>query len=386
MSGRLCHAWKLAALLAAASGAAAAPAAAPFQLRGPQGQPITLESFDAALSEPPGAPPEEPSPAAPRDLHRRSLFARLFGEEPAAPPAPPLHTRYPVVLVHGANTPKDLRLGKLRFRYFSHTEAHLRSLDLRLLVPEVNPFGSIEERAGQLEAQIQKAIPEGKFNIVAHSMGGLDARYLASRSSLKDRIASITTVATPHHGAWYADFAKRWVFERQGLNKLGGLFGLRFDQIPALTVEHMEGTFNPATPDNPDVAYFSYGTAAPIWKSPPHFWGMNLITRLMELRAVRSARLRGAVPLGVRSKAGEVRLDPGAPATLARAAQGADAGWVVPEWAGRNDGVVSLSSSVWGTYLGTIPGHHWSPMGWVSFVKEYKVWEAILRRLQTQGF
>jgi triacylglycerol lipase len=317
---------------------------------------------------------------------RRGLFSRFFGMGGPQPTPPPLLTKYPIVLVHGANNPKVTKLGKLELHYFARTEAHLRSLNLRLLVPEVNPFGSIEERAMELKAQIEAAIPEGKFNILGHSMGGLDARYLASRDPIGERIASITTVSTPHYGSWYADFAKKWVFERQGLNKLGGL------------VEHMAGEFNAATPDNPNVSYFSYGTATSPWRSPLFYWGMNLISRISEQRAARRRAGPGApgssrwaslpeeVPAGVRSRHGAVRFAPSARVAMAEVSSKTPADWVIPKWAGRNDGVVSLSSSVWGTYKGTVKTHHWGPMGWVSFFPEQKFWEEVVRRLAADGF
>lgn len=330
---------------------------------------------------------------------RRGLFSRFFGMGGPKPSPPPLLTKYPIVLVHGANNPKSVHLGKIEIHYFMKTEAHLRSLNLRLLVPSVNPFGSIEERAMELKAQIEAAIPEGKFNLIGHSMGGLDARYLASRDPIGERVASITTVATPHYGSWYADFAKKWVFERQGLNKIGGFFGIRFDQIPALTVEHLAGEFNAATPDNPNVSYFSYGTACSPWRSPLFYWGMNLITRISEQRAVRRSRgprapggsswgdrLPQEVPAGVKSKHGAVRFDPRARVAMAQVSGQQPADWVVPKWAGRNDGVVSLSSSVWGTYKGTLKTHHWGPMGWLTRFPEEKFWEEVVRRLAQDGF
>ena len=45
----------------------------------------------------------------------------------------------------------------------------------------------------------------GKFNIIAHSQGGLDARYLATVLGESHRIASITTISTPHHGTVVSD-------------------------------------------------------------------------------------------------------------------------------------------------------------------------------------
>lgn len=366
-----------------------------FEERYPEARGASEPSFHDAMAS---LVPFSPS----RGERRRGLFSRFFGLGGPEPSPPPLVTRYPIVLVHGANTPKVTRLGKIELKYFSKAEAHLRSLNLRLLVPEVNPFGTIEERAMQLKAQIEAAIPEGKFNLVGHSMGGLDARYLASRDPIGERIASITTVSTPHHGAWYADFAKKWVFERQGLNKAASLIGMRFDQIPALTVEHVSGEFNAATPDNPNVSYFSYGTATSPWRSPLFYWAMNLITRISEQRAMRrqghggrprapgssswGERLPKEVPAGVRSRHGAVHFDPTAQVAMAEVSARQPADWVVPKWAGRNDGVVSLSSSVWGTYKGTLKTHHWGPMGWLSFFKEEKFWEEVVRRLAQDGF
>ncbi len=321
---------------------------------------------------------------------RRGLFARLFGLDD--PRLPSLETRYPVVLAHGANTPKSIHLGPLHLRYFSRTEPHLRRLGLRLLVPSVDPFGSIEDRGKQLKEQVLAAIPEGKFNLVCHSMGGLDARWLATHGGLGDRIASITTVATPHHGAWYADFADEWIFEKQGLRKLLGLVGLHPNQLPDLAVRHVEGTFNPKTPNHPGTAYFSYGTWCNPFMSPPFYWGMNLITRISELRArSRPHGQRPAygerTPIGLDGPRGQrIRLSEPAVAALERASDRGSHGWIDPEWAGRNDGVVSVSSSVWGQYLGTVRTHHWGPMGWLTGFKEERFWEEIVRRLSTQGF
>lgn len=49
----------------------------------------------------------------------------------------------------------------------------------------------------------------GKVNIIGHSKGGLDTReMLYLYPTMKDKIASITTMATPHRGTALAD----WVF------------------------------------------------------------------------------------------------------------------------------------------------------------------------------
>src|SRR5215469_10984999 len=65
----------------------------------------------------------------------------------------------------------------------------------------------IKNRAARLAEQIQARFPEGKVHIIAHSMGGLDSRYLLSKNllGLDGRVASLSTVSTPHRGSPVAD-------------------------------------------------------------------------------------------------------------------------------------------------------------------------------------
>ena len=71
------------------------------------------------------------------------------------------------------------------------------------LFAKVSVLGSIEERAGELAAAIAAKFPTGDIHIIAHSMGGLDSRYLLAKNlnSLASRVASLSTVATPHWGS-----------------------------------------------------------------------------------------------------------------------------------------------------------------------------------------
>jgi triacylglycerol lipase len=75
------------------------------------------------------------------------------------------------------------------------------------LFATVNPFGSIAGRAGQLAAAISAKFPAGDVHIIAHSMGGLDSRYLLARNlnNLASRVASLSTISTPHWGSPIAD-------------------------------------------------------------------------------------------------------------------------------------------------------------------------------------
>ena len=75
------------------------------------------------------------------------------------------------------------------------------------LFPKVSVLGSIAQRAGELAAQISAKFPSGDIHIVAHSMGGLDSRYLLAKNlnNLAARVASLSTITTPHWGSPIAD-------------------------------------------------------------------------------------------------------------------------------------------------------------------------------------
>ncbi len=138
------------------------------------------------------------------------------------------------------------------------------------LFPRVALAGNVELRANQLAEQIEAAFPEGRIDIVAHSMGGLDARFLLSRNlrGLTPRIATLSTIATPHRGSPVADLLagptplgpQRMVYDiikdtmaRQGY-AIGGLANLTTGAAM---------TFNQQCPDVPRVSYFAYAGCGP---------------------------------------------------------------------------------------------------------------------------
>lgn len=71
------------------------------------------------------------------------------------------------------------------------------------LFAKVDALGSIAHRASQLADAISAKFPAGDIHIVAHSMGGLDSRYLLANnlSNLASRVASLSTISTPHWGS-----------------------------------------------------------------------------------------------------------------------------------------------------------------------------------------
>jgi triacylglycerol lipase len=73
----------------------------------------------------------------------------------------------------------------------------------------VYEYASVEKRAQQLQSQlfdIRERFNSDKLNIIAHSMGGLDARYAITHLKAHEVVASLTTIGTPHRGSPYAEW------------------------------------------------------------------------------------------------------------------------------------------------------------------------------------
>ncbi|MBR5767651.1 MAG: hypothetical protein IKX86_03105 [Clostridia bacterium] len=121
-------------------------------------------------------------------------------------------TRYPVVLVHGAAIRDTFFL-----RSFGKIDKKLRSEGFDVRVADTDGFGTVESNAAALLEQIEKFSEEsGKVNVIAHSKGGLDTRYMIENLGSGDRIASLTTLCTPHRGSPIASAilrSPRWILK-----------------------------------------------------------------------------------------------------------------------------------------------------------------------------
>jgi triacylglycerol lipase len=101
-------------------------------------------------------------------------------------------------------------------------------------------------------------------NLICHSLGGLDARYMVSVIG-STQVASITTIGTPHQGTPLADWAVKQKNHRRPWYWFFRMLGYDMDQrrfLPELTTEYMRDTFNPKVLNSPDVRYFSVRTKA----------------------------------------------------------------------------------------------------------------------------
>lgn len=246
-----------------------------------------------------GAPTASPATASPADIP--------FG---------------PIVLVHGVDATQALNPAHTS-NHFTTLPQLFRDRGAEVLVVKLSGLQSIEVRARELEEQILLAYPDPniKLNLIAHSFGGLDSRYLISRLGYGDRIASLTTISTPHHGTPLADIILRLVpgpVERI-IDALANLFGIDWDVVLNASSEFLRDDFNPNTPDDPRVYYQSYAGFA-----QPGGDGLTV------------GKLRSSLNFT----------------------------WLINRiFAGDNDGTIPVSSSQWGDFKGTIPADHGGALG-----------------------
>lgn len=248
---------------------------------------------------------------------------RLTGQSPHPQP-PLLRLRYPLVLLHGFGL-----YGALGREGMLHDEAiHLRTHGVWAYAPNVSPYHTVPGRAEQWEQRLTYILQEtgaAKLNLVAHSMGGLDARFLISRRGWHEHVATLTTVSTPHHGAAAADYlmeqperVRRLIagtFDWLGAQALDDATADFLRAVRELRRPHVCDEFNPATPDHPAVRYWSYAGRAGEGTDVP----LNPFLR----------------PLNR----------------------------IIYEREGINDGYVSVQSARWGDFRGTVDADHVRQVG-----------------------
>lgn len=114
-------------------------------------------------------------------------------------------TRYPIVLAHGLAG--FTQIGPLDYFYGVPQDLTAQGSQVYVtLASSVN--GSSDVRGEQLLTQVRNIVAisgKGKVNLIGHSQGGLDSRYVAGVAP--NLVASITSVGTPHQGSKVADIA-----------------------------------------------------------------------------------------------------------------------------------------------------------------------------------
>jgi len=263
---------------------------------------------------------------------------------------------YPIVLAHGVGR-FDVLWNKAfavdnsddpavdRLHYFRGVRTMLKEKGYAVYHSKVAWAANVDKRAADLKENILKILDQTrakKVNIIAHSMGGLDTRHMMfndrRQGKIHERVASVTTISTPHEGSPFADW---------GLDNLSRIpvmlkkIGLDVDAFQDLRTDSCKA-FNA----RPEVVEFERSCQASIkfqsYAGRQDFWGVfNLLK-------------------------GPFRI--------------------IEEDEGENDGLVSVASAKWRKeyFKGTIDdADHLNELGWwdVSQLVSGESAEALLERI-----
>ncbi len=247
----------------------------------------------------------------------------------------------PIVLVHGLLGAGEVRVGGVVVsEYFPGISGQLRDAGNRILLPNLSPTAGVAQRAAQLKQFIDLQSPGEPVHLVAHSMGGLDSRYMISRLGMAERVLTLTTLGTPHRGTTFADWGVNrlaWV-----VRPLLEMLGMPSEAFRDLTTARCR-QFNAEVPDAGGVRYFSVaGRHDGNWLTPEWYLSHNVVLRNE----------------------------------------------------GDNDGVVSVASAQWGESMQVWEGDHFSLINWLNPFARNRGWDRdplprygpLLRRLADEGF
>ncbi len=175
-------------------------------------------------------------------------------------------TRYPLLMVHGVFF-RDMKY----FNYWGRAADELIQHGAEIHYGNHPSAASVSDCGRALADKIKDIVNETgceKVNIIAHSKGGLDARAAISLYEAGDRVASLTTVCTPHRGCNFAENlleklsprTKEAVASRYNTT-LARLGDAKPDFLAAVTdlTSRACAAFNAIAPDDPRVFYQSVG-------------------------------------------------------------------------------------------------------------------------------
>ena len=196
--------------------------------------------------------------------------------------------KYPILFVHGMGF-RDSR----RFCYWGRIPDTLEKMGCKVFFGNQDSNADIETNGRHIAQRIDQIIKETgaeKVNILAHSKGGLDSRYAISILGAASKVASLTTIATPHHGSKTVDklmklptflikfgcfFADCW------FRILGDKHPSTYRAILSFTTS-AAATFNAEVCDQEDIYYQSYAFVMRRPSSDAFMWLTNAVVRMAE--------------------------------------------------------------------------------------------------------
>jgi len=139
---------------------------------------------------------------------------------------------YPVILVHGivAHDRKSIIID-----FWGRIPEILTGLGISVFLGNTDSFGDYESNSLILKETIERVLSETKkekVNIIAHSKGGIDSRYLVWKYNFGSKVASLTTICTPHHGSEIADLIfNRKIVHTKLTKKAMEIFGKLYGDV-----------------------------------------------------------------------------------------------------------------------------------------------------------
>lgn len=224
-------------------------------------------------------------------------------------------TKYPIFLVHGTGFRDDNKF----YNYWGRIPRALTDRGARVFYGGQDSWGNIEKNAEIIKESLHKYIKDyaaEKVNIIAHSKGGLESRYMISRLGMAKHVASLTTISTPHHGSKSIDMLYDFpdflfdliAFFVNLANKVMGDKYPDFHRACKQLSERECRSFNEAVMDSEGILYQSYGTKLKYPISDLIYFYLNIFISAIE---------------------------------------------------GDNDGLVPVISSKWGNFKGIIESPNW---------------------------
>jgi triacylglycerol lipase len=220
------------------------------------------------------------------------------------------NTKYPIILVSGLGFHDQNKI----INYWGAIPDFLKAHGADVYTANQQAFLSIPDNAIKLKYRILDILEKSKsdkINIIGHSKGGLEARYMTSKLGMHDTVASITTLGTPHRGTHLADIVLGKIpVPNFALSRLVNIYArLMGDEKPdsmravlQVTTQLMKN-FNEEVLDIDNIYYQSYAS----------------------------------------------HINKDYPSTLWRTMAG-----IIKPYEGKNDGMVGVESAKWGEFKGII--------------------------------
>jgi triacylglycerol lipase len=237
---------------------------------------------------------------------------------------------------------------------FHNVAESLRRDGHTVLEADVPPFDAPSVRARYLAKTVDRALATTgakQVHVIAHSMGGLDARVMIGDLGYGDRVKTLTTIATPHRGSNLADVFLKLVpgDADRAIDTIARTIGKTFNATAESTNVRaaMQGlaesgmpAFNASHPDDPRVFYQSWAGVSNVGCLPNP--DLNRESEACEGKLLRH----------------RFRLDCMDPLLMPSAAIVAHGTKLLP-----NDGISTVASSKWGTFRGCVPADHLDEVG-----------------------